>query len=43
MLKKNNSANRFDLAEVQRWDEDHLKAFSRWVSGSTTGEACHYF
>lgn len=38
-----NSANRFDLAEVQRWDEDHLKAFRRWVCGQSTGESCHYF
>lgn len=38
-----NSANRFDLAEVQRWDEQHRTAFQRWVTGQSTGEPCHYF
>ena len=38
-----NSANRFDLAEVQRWDEKHLQAFSRWAAGQQTGCPCHYF
>jgi hypothetical protein len=38
-----NSSNRFDLAEISRWDEDHIKAFGRWVSGALTGRPCHYF
>ena len=38
-----NSANRFDLSEIQRWDDEHRKAFTRWVTGQTTGEPCHYF
>jgi hypothetical protein len=38
-----NSANRFDLAEVQRWDDSHRAAFQRWVSGQSTGEPCRYF
>jgi hypothetical protein len=38
-----NSENRFDLAEISRWDEDHIKAFGRWVSGASTGRPCHYF
>lgn len=38
-----NSANRFDLAEIQRWDEKHLAAFARWVTGASTGEPCKYF
>ena len=38
-----NSSNRFDLAETQRWDEDHLAAFRRWVNGQSTGRPCHYF
>lgn len=39
-----NSSNRFDLAETQRWDCEHLGAFRRWVSGqSTGGDPCRYF
>ena len=29
-------ANRFDLAETQRWDEDHLAAFRRWHEAQPT-------
>ena len=35
--------NRFDLAETQRWDDQHLGAFWRWVTGQFTGQPCHYF
>ena len=38
-----NSSNRFDLAETQRWDDQHLGAFWRWVTGQFTGQPCHYF
>jgi len=38
-----NSENRFDLAEVQRWDEKHIRAFARWAAGNVTGWPCHYF
>lgn len=38
-----NSATRFDLAEVQRWDDQHRAAFQRWVTGQSTGEPCRYF
>lgn len=38
-----NSANRFDLGEIQRWDKDHIAAFCNWANGSKTGRACHYF
>lgn len=38
-----NCINRFDLAEVQRWDESHRAAFQRWVTGQSTDEACRYF
>ena len=37
-----NASNRFDLAEIQRWDADHIGAFVRWVNGSTH-RPCHYF
>ena len=38
-----NSENRFDLVEVQRWDEKHIQAFARWAAGQQTGWPCHYF
>lgn len=38
-----NRANRFDLAETARWDEHHLAAFQRWVTGQTSGFPCRYF
>ena len=38
-----NSANRFDLAQTQRWYDEHLGAFRRWVSGQSMGQPCHYF
>lgn len=31
----------FDLAETQKWDEDHLDAFGRWVTD--LDEPCRYF
>ena len=31
----------FDLTETQRWDEEHLAAFGRWVTDSE--EPCRYF
>ena len=37
------SANRFDLAETARWDEQHLAAFQNWVTGHTSGQPCRYF
>jgi hypothetical protein len=33
--------NPFDLTETQRWDEDHLAAFGRWVTDPE--EPCRYF
>ncbi|HMN13745.1 MAG TPA: hypothetical protein PKD55_15640 [Bellilinea sp.] len=33
----------FELSQVIRWDEDHLKAFAAWASGADTGEPCQYF
>ena len=38
-----NSANRFDLAEIRRWDREHINAFVDWVNGRSTGQPCHYF
>jgi len=38
-----NADNRFDLGETRRWDEQHLAAFQRWVSGRPGDEPCHYF
>lgn len=38
-----NHANRFDLAETQRWDREHLEAFTGWVTGRQTGFPCQYF
>lgn len=43
LLHVYNSENRFDLAEVQRWDEKHIAAFARWAAGNVTGWPCHYF
>lgn len=37
------NAQPFELSQVCRWDEDHVKAFSAWASGADTEEACHYF
>ena len=37
-----NSSNPFDLVEIQRWDKDHIQAFSRWAAGTITGWPCHY-
>lgn len=37
------SANRFDLAETQRWDAQHQNAFLRWVNGHSSGQPCRYF
>lgn len=31
----------FNLAETQRWDEDHLDAFTAWVIDSE--QPCRYF
>lgn len=31
----------FELSQVQRWDEEHLEAFGRWVTDSE--EPCRYF
>lgn len=33
--------NPFDLSATQRWDEDHLTAFGRWVIDAE--EPCRYF
>ena len=33
--------NPFDLSETQRWDEEHLAAFGRWVTDPE--EPCRYF
>jgi len=38
-----NSSNRFDLAEVQRWDAKHIGAFTLWASGQGSQQPCHYF
>lgn len=38
-----NGANRFDLSEVQRWDDLHRAAFQRWVTGQSAGEPFRYF
>jgi hypothetical protein len=33
--------NPFELSATQRWDEDHLAAFGRWVTDPE--EPCRYF
>lgn len=43
LLHISNHARRFDLAEVQRWDDLHRAAFQRWVTGQSTGQLCRYF
>ena len=37
----NHSENPFDLSQTQRWDEEHLAAFGRWVTEPE--EPCRYF
>lgn len=38
-----NTEHGFDLGQIQRWDPNHLQAFTSWVTGAATGFPCEYF